>query len=76
MFAQSYFVLPVNHNTLDHFFAWTFYHFTCFHILEGAIIRITKYDYNKYFSITALAISGGSCDLKKQKQKEGRNVDL
>ena len=26
MFDQTYFALPVNHSTLHHLFAWTFYH--------------------------------------------------
>ena len=34
-------------------FAWKFYHFTCLSILEGYIVNITNYDYNKYLSISA-----------------------
>ena len=35
------------------------------------IKRITKYDYDKYFSIYAWGKSGGSCDAKvKEKKKE------
>ena len=52
IFAQSYLTLPVNHNSLHNYFAWTFYHFTCFPVLEGDIIRIANYDYDKYFSIS------------------------
>ena len=64
MFDQSCFSLSVNHNTLHHFFACTFYHFTCLPILEGSITGITKYGYDKYFSIAAWGKSGGSYDAK------------
>ena len=37
MFAQYYFSLPVNHNTL--------YHFTFLDILEEDIIRVTNYEW-------------------------------
>ena len=40
MFDHSYFVLPVLQNTLHHFFAWIFYHFTFLPIFGGDIIRI------------------------------------
>ena len=66
MFAQLYFALPVNHNTLQHSFAWIFYRFTCLPILEGGIIRITFYDYDKYFSIAAWRKLGVSCDAKEK----------
>ena len=64
MFSQYYFALPVNHNTLHHIFSCTFYHFTSLPILEGAMIRITNYEYDKYFSIYAWGKSGGPCDAK------------
>ena len=74
MFYQSYFSLPVLHNILHHFFAWTFYNFTCFPINEGYILRITNYGYDKYFSISAHGKSGGSRDekvkVKYQKKKK------
>ena len=35
------------------FFAWKFYHFTCLTILEGDILQMTRYDYDKYFVIAA-----------------------
>ena len=68
MFAQYYFVIPVLHNILNHFFALTLYHFTCLPILEGDITRITKYDYDKYFIISALVNSGGTCDAKAKEK--------
>ena len=46
------------------FFYRKFYHFTCLPILEVDIIRITKYDYDKSFSISAWGESGRSCDAK------------
>ena len=46
------------------FFAWAFYHFTCFTVLEGDIVRIRNYDYDKYFKIAAWGKSGGTCDAK------------
>ena len=64
MFSQSYFALPVNHNTLHNFLDCKFYHFTCLPILEGAIIMITNCDYDKYFSISAQVKQGGSFDSK------------
>ena len=64
MFAQSYFALPELHNILHHFFAWTFYHFTCLPILEGDIIRIANYDHDKYFTIAAWGESVGLWDEK------------
>ena len=67
MFAQSYFALPVNHNTLHHCFAWTFDHFTSLPILEGAIIRKSNYEYNKYFSIYTRRKSGVAYDRKIEK---------
>ena len=68
MFAQSYFALPVLHNVLHHFFSWAFYHFTCLPILEGYIIIITNYEYDKYFSISTWGKSGASCDIKTKKK--------
>ena len=52
MFVQYNFALPVLHNILHHFFACKFYHFTCLTVLEGDMVWITNYDYNKYFSIS------------------------
>ena len=71
MFDQSYFALPVHHNTLHYFFAYTFYHFTCLPILEGDIIRITNHDYDEYLSISEL---GNQVDhVMKDKYKITRN---
>ena len=53
LFDKSYFALPVNHNTLHHFFAWKFYRLTLFPILEGETIRITNHDHDKYFGIAS-----------------------
>ena len=64
MYSKSYFSVPVNHNTLHHFFASTFYHFPCLHILKEAVISITNYNYGKYFSIAAWVIFGVSYDSK------------
>ena len=76
----SYFVLPVNENIFHHYFNCTFYHFTCLIISKGDKIRITKYDYNKYFSIAVWVKPGEYYDIKEkenlQKQQRGRNVDL
>ena len=52
MFAQTYLKLPVLHRILHHLFAWKFYHFTCLAIMEGYIVKITEYEYDKYFSIS------------------------
>ena len=77
MIDQYYFALPVNHNTLHHFF-WNFNHFTFLPILEGAIIGITNHDYDKYFSIATWGKSDESCDAKEKekhkKQKKERNI--
>ena len=64
MFSQSYFTLPVLQNTLHHVFAWTFYHFTYLPLLEGYIVHIKNYDYDKYLSIDAWVKSGEKCDAK------------
>ena len=64
IFDQYYFSLPVLHNILHHFSAWTFYHFTYLPILERYILCITNYDYDKYFSIAAWIKSGATCDAK------------
>ena len=73
MFHQYYFSLSVNHNTL-HFFAWTFYHFTCLPILEGDVIRIPDYEYDKYLSISTYG--GNQLDRvmgeKKYQKKKGK----
>ena len=70
IFYQSYFVLPVQHNILNHFFAWKFYYFTCLPIMEGDIVRISNYDYDKYFIIYEGGGSGVSCDVRvKEKHK-------
>ena len=59
------------HNILNHFFACKFYHFTCSYILEGNIVHIINYEYDKYFSISAWGKSGVSCDSKvKEKYKK------
>ena len=74
-FDQSYFAPPVLHNILHHFFAWKFYHFTYLPILEGYIIKITNYYYDKYFSIDAWENLGVSCDAKvklKYHKKKGK----
>ena len=63
-FAKYYFALPVLHNILNHFFAWTFYHFTCLRKMKGDIVWMTNYDYDKYFSISARGKSDGLCDEK------------
>ena len=44
-------------------FAWGFYHFTCLPILEGAIIRITNYDYE---NISVLLNGGNQVDCVMQ----------
>ena len=64
MFDQSHFILPMFHNISHHFFACKFYHFTCLPILEGYVISITSYEYDKYFSTGAWGKPGGSCDAK------------
>ena len=70
MFAQYYFALTVNHNTLR-FVSWNFDPFICLSILEGGIIRITNYDYDKYFSFAARGKLDGLCDTKlKEKYKK------
>ena len=38
--------------------------FTCLPILEGDIISMTNYDYDKHFSISAGGEYGGLCDAK------------
>ena len=63
MFDQSYFALPVLHNIL-HLFKWKFYYFTCFPKLEEYILRISRYFYDQYFSISELKESCVSCDAK------------
>ena len=79
-FLNLNFSLPVLHNILNIVFAWKFYHFTCLRIPERYIIRITKYDYDKYFSIAAWRKLGGSCDAKvkgkPQKQLTEINIEL
>ena len=50
------------------FFQWKFYHFAYLLILEGVIVRISNYDYDKYFSIDAWVKSGGP-DYSKVKEK-------
>ena len=62
MFAQSYFELAVVHNILHHFFVWIFYHFPYLPILEVDMALITKYEYDKYFSIATWGKQGGSCE--------------
>ena len=55
------------------------YDFTYLPILEGDIIRITNYEYDKYSSISAWGKPGGSCDEKvkeKSRKKKGRHVEL
>ena len=64
MFSQSYFALPLRNYIFHHFFAWTFYHFTCLPIMGVYISRITNHDYDKYFSIYEWGKSGGTCDAK------------
>ena len=64
MFDQYYLALTVLHNILYNIFAWKFYHFTSLPILEGDIIGITNYDYDKYLSISTWGKPGGSCDKK------------
>ena len=51
MFDQYYFSLSLLNKILHNYFACTFYHFSCLSILEGGIIRMTKYDHDKYLSI-------------------------
>ena len=68
MFLQFHFALLVLHNILHHCFALKFCHFTCLLILEGDIVKITNYDYDKYFCIAAWIKSGGSC-AEKLKEK-------
>ena len=49
------------------------FHFTFLPILEGDIVRISNYDYDKYFSIYAWGKSGGTCDTKvKENTREKR----
>ena len=64
MFALFYFALLVLHNIFNPFFAWMFYHLTCLPILEGDIICISNYYYEKYFSIYAWVNSGVPGDAK------------
>ena len=52
------------YTTYYNFFAWNFYHFIFLPTLEGYIVRITNYDYDKYFSIDTGGKSGGRCDAK------------
>ena len=64
MLAMFYFVLPLLHNILYLFFAWTFYHFACLPILELDIVRISNYDHDKYFRIAACRKSGVPVDAR------------
>ena len=77
MFAQYEFASTVLQNILHHFFAWEFCRFTCLPITKGCIVQITNHDYDKYFSISALEKSGGTCDPKVkgkyQKKKKGKS---
>ena len=78
MFAKYYFVLPLIHNILHHFFTWAFFHLTCLPILEGYILPIENYDYDKYFSTAAWGKSGGTCDakVKGKYQKTTKENDI
>ena len=43
--------------------------------MEGYIVRITKYDYDKYYGIVAWVKSDGTCDAKledKYQKKESK----
>ena len=45
-------------------FLWVFCHFTCLYIMDGDILWIVNYGYDKYFSIAAWRESGGTCEAK------------
>ena len=62
MFDQSFFEFTVLH--IIYIFLCTFYHFTCLPIIIGDIMSIKNFDYDEYFSITALGKSGVTCDAK------------
>ena len=70
MLDQYYFPLTVLHNIFHNVFACMVYHFTCLPIMEGDIMRIINYDYDKYFSISAWVKSVGSCDAKVKGKKQ------
>ena len=80
MFAKYYFSLLILHNILPNFLLERFYHFNFLTVLGGCIIRVTNYYYGKYFSISILVKSGGSCDAKVKliyyKKRKGINVEL
>ena len=52
------------------------YPFTCLHIPKGYIVQITKYDYDRYFSIAVRGKSCGTYDakVKGKYQKERREI--
>ena len=52
------------------------FHFTFLPILEGDIVRISNYDYDKYFSIYAWGKSGGTCDIKVKENTRETKVTL
>ena len=49
----------IKQHNIAYCFAWKFYFFTWFPILEGYIIEIKNYDCDKYFIIFALGEPGG-----------------
>ena len=63
MFAQYYFYYQY-YTTYYIFFFMDILPFSCLPILEGDIVRIINYEYDKYFSIDAWRKSGGTCDTK------------
>ena len=64
MLDQYYFCITSTTQHIASFFAWTFYHFPCLHILEGDMVRIKKYYCDKYYSIVEWGKSGGICSAK------------
>ena len=78
MFPQSYFALPVFQKYFTFFPPWASQNFTCLPILEGDIVQIKNYDYDKYFSISAWRKLGGTYDtkVKEKYQKKEKKVTL
>ena len=64
MFAQLIFYFPVIHNSLNHFLGWFFNHFTASPILEGDIIRLSKYIFKNPFFVEAWRKNVGAASFK------------
>jgi hypothetical protein len=68
-FVQSIFSLPLHHNSMHHFFGWSFIHFTVIPILEGIRVWCTTLNSNIQFLIAAWGSSGGPSEEKAKREK-------